>query len=67
MSPNFYYTITGSLIEIQKSSPPGGTQPPHPLLKTGADTLLSPVTSKPASRGRIKTGHSKVFYSYQIS
>jgi hypothetical protein len=28
---------------------------------------LSPVTSKPASRGRIKTGHSEVLYSYQVS
>jgi antitoxin component HigA of HigAB toxin-antitoxin module len=25
---------------------------------------LSPVTSKPASRGRIKTGHSEVIYTY---
>jgi hypothetical protein len=29
--------------------------------------MLSPVTSKPASRGRIKTGHSEVSYSYQDS
>ena len=28
--------------------------------------LLSPVTSKPASRGRIKTGHSEVLYSFQV-
>jgi hypothetical protein len=28
---------------------------------------LSLVTPKPASRGRIKTGHSEVIYSYQIS
>jgi hypothetical protein len=28
---------------------------------------LSPITSKPASRGRIKTGHSEVFNSYQVS
>ena len=27
---------------------------------------MSPVTSKPASRGRIKTGHSEVTYSYRI-
>src|SRR5258708_22950289 len=27
----------------------------------------SPVTSKPASRGRIKTGHSEVVYSYRFS
>jgi hypothetical protein len=28
---------------------------------------LSPVTSKPASRGRIKTGHSDALYLYQVS
>ena len=28
---------------------------------------VSPVTSKPASRGRIKTSHSEVAYSYQVS
>jgi hypothetical protein len=28
---------------------------------------LSPVTSKPASQGRIKTGHSEVLNSYQFS
>ena len=28
---------------------------------------MSPITSKPASRGRIKTGHSEVFNSYQVS
>jgi len=28
---------------------------------------LSQVTSKPASRGRIKTGHSEEFYSYEVS
>jgi hypothetical protein len=28
---------------------------------------VSPVTSKPASQGRIKTGHSEVLNSYQIS
>jgi hypothetical protein len=27
---------------------------------------MSPVTSKPASRGRIKTGHSEVIYSYRV-
>jgi len=27
---------------------------------------LSPVTSKPASRGRIKTSHSEVLISYQV-
>jgi hypothetical protein len=27
---------------------------------------LSPVTSKPASRGRIKTSHSEVSSSYQF-
>jgi hypothetical protein len=32
-----------------------------------ADLSVSPVTSKPASRGRIKTGHSEVLYSYQDS
>ena len=30
-------------------------------------TGVSPITSKPASRGRIKTSHSKVLYSYQVS
>jgi hypothetical protein len=29
--------------------------------------FLSPVTSKPATKGRIKTGHSEVLYSYQVS
>ena len=29
--------------------------------------FLSPVTSKPASRGRIKTGHSEALNSYQVS
>ncbi len=29
--------------------------------------VLSPVTSKPASRGRIKTSHSEGLYSYQVS
>jgi hypothetical protein len=29
--------------------------------------FLSPVTSKPASRGRIKTGHSEALHSYQVS
>ncbi|MGA9778707.1 MAG: hypothetical protein WBS33_10605, partial [Verrucomicrobiia bacterium] len=28
--------------------------------------LVSPVDSKPASRGRIKTGHSEALYSYQV-
>jgi hypothetical protein len=28
---------------------------------------VSPVTSKPASRGRIKTSHSEVLYSYHAS
>jgi hypothetical protein len=27
---------------------------------------VSPVTSKPANRGRIKTSHSEVLYSYQF-
>jgi hypothetical protein len=31
------------------------------------DQSLSPVTSKPASRGRIKTSHSEVLNSYQDS
>jgi serine/threonine protein kinase len=31
------------------------------------DPAMSPVTSKPATRGRIKTGHSEVIYSYQVS
>jgi len=26
---------------------------------------LSPVTSKPATKGRIKTSHSEVLYSYR--
>ncbi len=46
----------------------------RPLVGTdgGGDTYpgpsaLSSVTSKPASRGRIKTSHSKVLYSYQVS
>jgi NADPH:quinone reductase-like Zn-dependent oxidoreductase len=30
-------------------------------------TLVSPITSKPATRGRIKTSHSEVLNSYQIS
>ena len=39
-------------------------EPRHgPLIQS----ILSPVTSKPASRGRIKTGHSEVLYSYQVS
>ena len=29
--------------------------------------LVSPVTSKPATRGRIKTGHSEVLNSYLVS
>jgi hypothetical protein len=33
----------------------------------GKEAVLSPVTSKPASRGRIKTGHSEVLDSYQFS
>ena len=40
------------------------------LLKRDAGGVikkLSPVTSKPASQGRIKTSHSEVLYSYQIS
>jgi formate/nitrite transporter FocA (FNT family) len=28
---------------------------------------LSPVTSKPAGKGRIKTSHSEVLYSYLVS
>jgi hypothetical protein len=32
-----------------------------------ATSTMSPVTSKPASRGRIKTSHSEVLYSYQVS
>jgi hypothetical protein len=28
---------------------------------------LSPVTSKPATKGRIKTSHSEVLNSYQVS
>jgi hypothetical protein len=33
------------------------------LVELGYANLLSPVTSKPASRGRIKTGHSEVISS----
>ena len=33
----------------------------------GRNRFLSPVTSKPASRGRIKTGYSEVLDSYQVS
>ena len=36
-------------------------------LKMRVMMSVSPVTSKPASRGRIKTGHSEVLYSYQVS
>ena len=31
------------------------------------ELALSPITSKPATRGRIKTSHSEAFDSYQIS
>jgi hypothetical protein len=37
-------------------------------LKTLQQILnMSPVTSKPATKGRIKTGHSEWLYSYQVS
>jgi hypothetical protein len=29
--------------------------------------FLSPVTSKAATKGRMKTGHSEILYSYQVS
>jgi hypothetical protein len=32
-----------------------------------SDSIVSPVTSKPASRGRIKTSHSEVLNLYQFS
>jgi hypothetical protein len=45
--------------------------PLSPYRKKSRDRLImavvSPVTSKPASQGRIKTGHSEVLNSYQFS
>jgi len=38
-----------------------------PHCRIAADRILSPITSKPASQGRIKTGHSEVLCSYQVS
>jgi hypothetical protein len=35
--------------------------------RAGVTGHFKPVTSKPASRGRIKTGHSEVFNPYQTS
>jgi hypothetical protein len=37
------------------------------LTGTRKGHALSPVTSKPASRDRIKTSQSEVLYSYQVS
>ncbi len=36
-------------------------------VKAGEAALVSPVTSKPASQGRIKTSHSEGLHSYQVS
>jgi hypothetical protein len=35
--------------------------------RNGLMAKLSPATSKPASRGRIKTGHSELLCSNQVS
>jgi hypothetical protein len=43
---------------------PGQTLQPTALVHEA--WLLSPVTPKPATKGRIKTGHSEAVFSYQI-
>jgi hypothetical protein len=35
--------------------------------RNGLMTAVSPITSKPASEGRIKTSHFKVLISYQVN
>jgi hypothetical protein len=44
-----------------------GTSFAAPLLaREAAFVFVSPITSKPASRGRIKTSHSESLYSYHV-
>ena len=75
-SRQFFYVISGTLSillagKLHRLAAEQGLEVApkitHRVLNESEADVLSPVTSKPASRGRIKTSHSEVLNSYQFS